>query len=102
LILGHVIFESKRHYSYGDDGGDDENSVASLFSNLSKNCSDVSPYVVTAHVVVTNVFGSDFESVEDRSGSSFLQEVCHALLCVMCPSQIFKVLPQSALRRTNR
>lgn len=103
LTLGHVIFECKRHYSYGDDGGDDENLVvASLFSNLSKNCSDVSPYVVTAHVVVTNVFGSDFESIEDRSGSSFLQEVCHALLCVMYPSQIFEVLPQSALRRTNR
>ena len=30
------MFECKRHYSYGDDGGDDENLVASLFSNLSK------------------------------------------------------------------
>ena len=70
LVLGHVIFECKRH---GDGGGDDENLVASPFSNLSKNCSYVSPYVVPVHVAVTDVFGSDFGSIEGRSGSSFLQ-----------------------------
>ena len=77
------MFECKRHYSYDDDGGDDENLVASPFSSLSKNYSELSPYDVPVHVAVTNVFGSDFESIEDRSGSSFLQEVCHAPPWVM-------------------
>jgi hypothetical protein len=83
LVLGHVMFECKRHYSYDDGGGDDENLVASPFSSLSKNYSELSPYDVPVHVAVTNVFGSDFESIEDRSGSSFLQEVCHAPPWVM-------------------
>ena len=86
LVLGYVIFECKRHYSYGDDSGDDENLVASPFSILSKNCSDDSPYVVPVHVaVVTNVFGSDFGPLKIvRAPVSFKKYVTRYLaLCAL-------------------
>jgi hypothetical protein len=61
---------------------DDESLIAPPFSSLSNFCSEVSPYEVPVHVAVTSVFDSDFGSIEDRSGSSFLQEVCHAPLAL--------------------
>jgi hypothetical protein len=70
---------------------DDESLIASPFSSRSKNYSEVSPYDVPVHVAVTNVFDSDIGSIEDHSGSSFLQEVCHAPPCVMYTSQISNI-----------
>jgi len=104
LVLGLVIFECKRHYFYDDEGDDNDNLVTSPFSSLSNFCSDVSPYDVPVHwhVAVANDFGSDFGSIEDRSGSSFLQEVCHAPPCVMYTPQLFEVGTSAVSAKTNK